>query len=205
MLHQPGSGAPAGADHLVVVTAVNDETVLFHDPDGHPFAALPIEAFLAAWRAETIGYATGSYVMRTGFRRVRPVDIRAALRQSLPAAASWLDAQTGAGPASSGLGGRAAVGRLAGQIATGLADGIRDHLVYFAVRVGARRLADASFWLAEVGDTAAAVICQRQARLVGSLQYDLVAGNTGDAVQTLHRLAPTYQDLRAALTPAAAR
>ncbi|MFC7593054.1 hypothetical protein ACFQYP_62125 [Nonomuraea antimicrobica] len=37
-------------DHYVVVLAVEDGTVVVHDPHGHPYATLPAAAFLAAWR-----------------------------------------------------------------------------------------------------------------------------------------------------------
>jgi hypothetical protein len=36
LLHQPGSGQAIGADHFVVAMAVEDATVCFHDPHGHP-------------------------------------------------------------------------------------------------------------------------------------------------------------------------
>ncbi|GAB2892390.1 hypothetical protein GCM10022245_29560 [Streptomyces mayteni] len=51
--YQPGTPTPDGGDHYVVVLAVEGDTVLLHDPEGHPFATLPTADFLAAWRAES--------------------------------------------------------------------------------------------------------------------------------------------------------
>src|SRR5579862_2544282 len=108
LLHRPDSGTAIGSDHYVVVTGVADGAVRFHDPDGHPYATLPADDFLTAWRADSIGYATEPFTARAGFERVRDVDPAAALRRALPAAARWL------------AGGAAGVGRLAELVEAGL-------------------------------------------------------------------------------------
>ncbi|MFI9532100.1 hypothetical protein ACIG56_02550 [Nocardia fusca] len=69
---------------------------------------------------------------------------------------------------------------------------VREHLVHFAIRVGARRLTDAATCLHRAGFTDAAATIDRQARLVGSLQQSAVTGDTSTAVDTLRALAPTY-------------
>lgn len=146
----------------------------------------------------------GPFTMRSGFRRVRQVDVLAALRSSLPAAQRWLaggrqdERRAGYG----GLGAGAAVERLAAHVPAGLDDRTRGHLAGFAVRVGTRRLSDASLWLAEAGAPDAAEVAGLQARLLGSVQYSLVAGETQRAATTLRHLAATYDDLRAAVAAA---
>jgi len=72
--------------------------------------------------------------------------------------------------------------------------------VWFAVRAGARRLSDAQYWLARAGLTQAAGIAGQQARLVGSLQYPLVANDQTAAAKILRVLAPTYGHLAEALS-----
>ena len=96
-------------------------------------------------------------------------------------------------------GGAAALERLAGLVETGLEPWQHDHLCYFAIRVGARRLADAAACLALIGEDKAAGIAGEQARLVGALQHPLVTGDRVTAVRLLRRLAPTYEQLRASL------
>jgi hypothetical protein len=197
--HQPGMTGPIEADHFVVVLEVDDELVRFHDPHGHPYATLPIVDFLAAWRAETIGYRTTSYTMRTEFRRDRQVTVDAALRAALPGAVAWLRGRDDLPVPPGTIGGATAAHRFADQIAGGLDAGVHGHLTYFAIRVGARRLSDAATALAGLGNGAAADIATRQARLVGSLQHDVVAGRTASAAATLRQLAPTYDELAATL------
>jgi hypothetical protein len=51
LLHHPGSGEVLDSDHFVVVTAVADGVVHFHDPHGFPFATLPVDEFTAAWES----------------------------------------------------------------------------------------------------------------------------------------------------------
>lgn len=193
LLQQPESGAAIGADHYVVVVGVDaDGTVSFHDPHGYPFATLPAEAFAAAWRTDAIGYPCTSFTMRTSFRQVRQVEVRTALRAALPAAVRWL---TRGDPAATAR-------QLAGMIESGLDGDHYAHLAHFSIRVGARRLIDAATLLAGLGLDVAAGILEGQARLVGALQYPLVAGDTGGAARLLRELAPTYRALHDELSRA---
>ncbi|WP_369228654.1 hypothetical protein AB5J52_49510 (plasmid) [Streptomyces sp. R39] len=200
LVHQPWSGGVAnGSDHWVVVLDVDSRHVLFHDPDGFPFATLPIDAFAAAWEGQLVECA-GPFTMRSAFQRMRQVDTRAALRHSLAVAQRWLSGQPNESRTRDGaLGGGAAVERLAASVQTGLDDRTRGHLAGFAIRVGARRLSDASLWLAELGATLAAEITDHQARLLGSVQYRLVVGEMPAAAAALQELAATYDTLGAAL------
>ncbi|MEW2401733.1 hypothetical protein [Streptomyces sp. NPDC046862] len=200
LLHQPWAGGTAiGGDHWVVALDVDDERVLFHDPDGFPYATLPVDAFVAAWRAEKVECA-GPFTMRSDFERVRDVDGTDALRQSLPVARRWLAEHRG-GPAlrPGALGGDDAVERLAEWVEGGVDDRTHGHLAGFAVRLGARRLSDASYWLAQVGADRAAEVAHRQARLLGGVQYGLVTGDRRAVASGLRQLVGTYGELTAAL------
>ncbi|GLW29097.1 hypothetical protein [Actinoplanes regularis] len=198
--HLPGMTGPIGSDHFVAVLAADDTQVLFHDPHGCPYATLPAHDFLAAWRADTIAfYDADPYTMRGDFQRARAVTTEAALRAALPGAVAWLRGRDDLAVPPGTISGAAAVCRLADLVAGGLDPGTRDHLTQFAIQVGARRLTDAATALAGIGHDEAAVITGRQARLVGSLQHDLVNGHTDSAARTLRQLAPTYDRLAAAL------
>ncbi|MFD0470587.1 hypothetical protein ACFQ0B_21505 [Nonomuraea thailandensis] len=191
---------PGGAgDHYVVVLAVEGDTVVLHDPHGHPFATLPAAGFLAAWRAEAVEYLDTSYVMRAGFVRVRDISVERALRDSLPAAARWLEGRDDLPVPPGTLGGEKAALRLAEQVDAGLGGAARGMLVHFGVRVGARRLADAATWLAHLGLAEPAAIAWEQARVLGGLQLPLVTGDDAAVAAGLRRLAPGYGELRSAL------
>lgn len=196
--HQPEMTGPIGADHYVVVLDVNDRRVLIHDPQGYPYAEVPIEDFLKAWCAETIDYG-GPYTMRTDFARIAEVTDADAVRASTPAAIKHLSMQTDQAMPPGSLGNGAAAERVAQLIEAGAGDGLREHLIYFAIRVGARRLSDTADCLLLAGLPEAAGIAATQARLVGSMQYPMVTGDFPSAAAALRDLAPTYDQLRAAL------
>nr|WP_245579078.1 hypothetical protein [Inquilinus limosus] len=196
--HQPEMTGPIGADHYVVVLGLEERRVLMHDPQGHPYATLPVDDFLAAWRAETVDYAT-PFTFRTGFRQLRAVAEEEAVRASLPAAIRWLSMAEGRHLPAGTLGNGAAAERLAELIEAGGDPGLREHLIQFAVRVGARRAADAATCLARIGRGEAARIMDRQARLIGALQHPLVVGDAAAVAGLLRRLGPSYAELSAAL------
>lgn len=92
-----------------------------------------------------------------------------------------------------------AVERLADDVLAGLDERAHGHLTGFAVRVRARRLGDASWWLAELGARDAAEVAGCQARLLGCVQHRLVAGDVHTAAATLRRLAATHEEMHTAL------
>jgi hypothetical protein len=198
--HQPEMTGPIGSDHFVCVLEADDELIRFHDPQGFPYATLPAPDFLAAWRADTIPYRTTPYTMRSDFRRVREVTEEAALRAALPGALAWLRGRDDLAVPPGTVGGAVAAARLADLVTGGLDGDVYGHLVYFAIKVGARRLADAATALTSLGHGQAAAVAARQARLVGSLQYDIVTGANASAAETLRQLASTYDELAAALS-----
>lgn len=196
--HQPGKDGPMAADHYIVVLAVENGRVTMHDPEGHPFASLPLDDFMAAWQAETLDHGQ-PYTMRTGFRGVREVAEEDIIRASLPEAIRLLSMQCTQHLPDGTLGNAEAAEALAAMIEGGCSDNLRGHLIHFAIRVGARRLADAATCLARIGHADAAQIASKQAQLVGSLQYPLTLGLDDEAATTLRQLGPTYDALLAAL------
>ncbi|MDO3678985.1 hypothetical protein [Paenibacillus ehimensis] len=196
--HQPGMTGPIGADHYVVVLDVNDERVLMHDPQGYPYASLPLSDFMTAWRAETLSYGK-PYTMRTGFARLAEVSEADAIRASIPAAIRWLSMEGGHNMPPGTLGNGEAAEGLATLIESGCDRELRSHLIHFAVRVGARRAADAATCLARVGYAEASRIAAEQAMLIGSIQHPLVTGDDAAAAAALRALTPMYARLLAAL------
>lgn len=195
--YQPGMTGPLGADHYLIAVGVERDHLTVHDPQGYPYARLPLPDFMCAWRADTLTYGQ-AYTTRTDFTQAARVSADAALIAALPRAVAWLAAEpTHPMPVGSLANGDAAL-TLADLLDADAKD-VREHLVHFAIRVGARRLTDAATCLHRAGFTYAAATMDVQARLVGSLQHSVVTGDTGAAVRTLRALAPTYDNLRADL------
>ena len=191
--HQPESDRASGADHFVAVLDVKGGRVHLHDPQGHPWAALPEEVFLEAWKAEQIGYGQ-PYAMRTDFRRVREVKVPDALRALLPEAAKWAAGRDLPVPPGT-LGGRAGLERLAQMVEQDFNDGLRGMFIHFSIRGGARRKTYAAAALALIGETETAKVLQTQARVLGSLQYPAVQRDTSTLAAGLRELAELYDEL----------
>ncbi|MDH6195390.1 hypothetical protein M2272_002030 [Mycobacterium frederiksbergense] len=196
--YQPGAAGPIGADHYLVVLAADEHGVEVHDPQGYPYATLPLDAFVVAWRAASISYGE-PFSMRTNFQQVCSVDEEEIISAGISTALRWLGDRGQPDISQGGRRNAAAAEYLARSIETGCSDDLRDHLIHFALRVGARRAADASAILSRAGFLEAAHIMREQARAIGSLQYLLMAGQWRDAAARLRELAPTYTRLHAAL------
>lgn len=190
--HLPGTTQPVGADHYLVVLAVDEDGVVAHDPEGYPFSHIPLSDFLEAW--EGIGLDYGHpYSLRTGFtRRARPSETET-LSAAIRASVRWLGA---APPAGEGLANGEAALALASLVEAGPDAAMREHLIQFAIRLGARRLADAATCLVRIGLHDAADVAWEQARLVGGLQHAVVTGRFDVAGRSLRTLAPMYEELR---------
>ena len=199
--HHPemSGGHPIGSDHFVTAIDADEDLVRFHDPHGVPYATLATGQFLAAWRAETIDYPHAPYTMRHNFRRSREITVEEAMRSAIPRWRAWLRGRDDLEMPPGSLAGAEGVHQLASMVGDDLPADLHNHLVFFAIRVGARRLSDASDALARLGCDQAAVVAARQARLVGSLQHDVVMKRWDEAVRTLRDLAPTYDELIDAL------
>ncbi|MEV0460462.1 hypothetical protein [Catellatospora methionotrophica] len=196
--HQPEMNGPIGADHFVVALDVDDERVLIHDPHGFPYAQVPVGDFMTAWQAETVSYGD-PYTMRTDFEKVADVADADAIRSIIPAAIGWLTPRADIAMPPGSLANGAAAERVAELVEAGAGDGLREHLMYFAIRVGARRLADTADCLLLAGYDKAAGIAAEQARIVGSLQHPIVTKDFPTAAAALRQLAPTYDELREAM------
>ncbi|MFI6499185.1 hypothetical protein [Nonomuraea typhae] len=185
-----------GGDHYVVVLGVRDGVVLIHDPEGFPYATLPVADFLKAWQAEAVDYEQEGFVLRTNFTKFRDVTYRNALEDSLPGAARWLAGRDDLPVPPGTLGGAEAVNALADQVERGLDQDVRGLLTRFAIRLGARRLSDAATCLDLLGRGSAAAVAREQARLLGAFQHPLNIGDNPAAARALRRLAPAYERLR---------
>lgn len=199
LAHQPGSDRASGADHFVVALAVDNGSIRFHDPQGHPNAVLPTEVFLAAWRAEQIGYlAQDAFVMRTCFKRVRCTSTQEALNASLDLARSWA-LNRGELPVPPGtLGGRAAYEQFAQQLLTA-SPAITNLLPHFSIPVGARRRSDAAMCFEAIGASGLAECFAAQTVILGSLQYPAVLGDNDTLARGCRRLGELHDDLITAL------
>ena len=157
-----------GADHFLVVLTVEHDHVLVHDPKGFPYATLPLEDLLKAWRAERIDYIDEAYTLRADFQRVETVRRQEMIMRTLPFILSNLQRDP-PGPEVSG--GVHALRMLAQTLRTQMPDHLPAHLLSFAFPLAVRRKLDAQAFLVEGKMPEAAALIEQQARLIGQAQY----------------------------------
>jgi hypothetical protein len=138
--------------------------------------------------------------MRTDFQKVSDVADADAIRSMIPVAIKWLSMTVDVTMPPGSLGNGEATRRAAELVEAGAGDGLREDLIYFAVRAGSGMLSDTADCLLLAGYADAAEIAAAQARLVGSMQYPMVTGDFPAAAAALRALAPTYDQLRDALS-----
>lgn len=193
--HQPGSGRAIGADHFVIVLEATEEYVRMHDPQGYPFAVMPTQAFMSAWCADQVNYAEAPFEMRHGFSRTQEIQAADALDASIPAAKGWSIGRDDLPVPPGTIGGAEGIEALAQKFDDDPGPMIPAVMANFGIRLGSRRLHDASVCLRHIGREDAALILEMQSASLGALQYPVVVGNHATVAEGLRRLAPMYRQM----------
>jgi hypothetical protein len=175
--------SPLG-DHFVVAIGMEDDTVLVHDPAGYPCAVISWDQFCFAWRADGIAYRRGPYTLRHDFRRVRAVSRETMVRRTIPLARQNVMHRSDEGV----LRGAEALRCFAHDLRGEVPERVRNHLVWFALPLGARRCLDGAGFLGEAGLPALAENYQRQAHMFGRMQTDAVARRWDAVAAAMMRL-----------------
>jgi hypothetical protein len=199
LTHNPRYAGAIGADHFVLVLKVADtpdQHVQFHDPGGFPFATLPLEQFLLAWRAERVGYPDAPYVLRSAFVCVEPRTRAEAIERALPGIRRSLTADPG-GPER--YGGLQALELTVDLLRQSVPPRLAGHLTSFALPLAARRRSDAAAFLHEAGHLRASAIVAQQAELFGAAQYPAAQGRWGEAGVALREIITLERDLIASV------
>lgn len=192
LAYNPSARFAAGADHFLVVLEVEADHVRVHDPKGFPYATLPFEPLLNAWRAEHIGYVDASYIMRSDFRPVETVSRQQMIARTLP----LIRANVQWDPNSSEVaGGVRALGILVQTLRDKVPDHLSGHLLYFALPLAVRRNLDARAFLLEGGRPEAAHLLDQQARLLGQAQYPAAQRDWSTVASLIEQVADVEQRL----------
>lgn len=196
--HQPGSDRPTGADHFVAVLHLDDERVIMHDPQGHPYAALPVSTFMAAWGAETIGYAEGRYPLRTGF--TTPVGTPEQwATASLQYALAWATGEHAIPVFPPGN--VAGLSQLCTELTSGsLEEPTPSVLADFALRLGSRRRDDTAEALHAYPDLARPL--RHQASVIGGAQLDVILADWPSLVTRIRQISTLHEEITTAIRAA---
>jgi hypothetical protein len=168
LTYNPNHPFLGGADHFLVVLAVEPDCVVVHDPKGFPCATLPFDDLLKAWRAERIPYVDETYILRADFRPVETVSRQEMIARTLPFIRQNVQSYPD-GPEV--YGGVHALSMLIQTLRGKVPEHLAEHLLYFALPLAIRRKLDAQAFLREGNRPEAANLLEQQARLLGQAQY----------------------------------
>ncbi len=184
--YRPDCAHQPDADHHIAVLALEDGHALVHDPDGYPYAVLPLADLLTSWRADSIDWKRGAYRMRYAFRQQHPRSREDMIRRTLPLIRENLLADPG-GPVE--YGGVCALRMLADDVRGEVAPRLHGSLVYFLLPLAARRFLDGALFFAEARLPEAAAILDRQARLCGEAQTLTLQKRYGEVARRIDEVA----------------
>ena len=147
--YHPNACGATGVDHFVLAIAIDDGTIVVHDPAGYPATPIEVDALCRAWRADRIGYRRGAYR-----RWHSPVRVESPTPRQIADAAirsfqlAYRDARAMSVPRVTV--GPEAIKQLLASIRNEelREDGLR-HLQEFALALGVRRALDYSWYLRE--------------------------------------------------------
>jgi hypothetical protein len=179
-----------------VALDVDENHVVVHDPYGFPFAKLPINNLLQAWRANRIDYASGAFIMRFRFRRVEQLSWTQVTARSVAELRAIVSVPSSS---LSEYGGPPALLRVADLLRTNNPPSTLCELPYFVLPLGARRCLDGAQFLASAGLEQAAAVMTRKAVLYGHAQYDAVHKNWAAVANVFSELAAAEREFTATL------
>lgn len=200
LTYNPNYAYLDGSDHYVTLLGAHNDSVQVHDPAGYPYARLPFAKMMEAWSAVGVDYGPSvrplAYVARTNFFADDPPPFDQVLQRGLTHMRELLSREID-GPNS--FSGPAAIRALAEDIAAGHGPKMRDHLVWFALPLGARRSSDAADFMRLCGEGRAEDLMYQRAYQYGVLQHPVVHGDWPTVLEALRDLAKIETAVIAAL------
>jgi len=197
--HNPLHKRMGGADHFVLAYAMDERGVSIHDPEGFPSVHLPFPRLEQAWRAEKIPYHRGYYRYWTRPNRSRRPAADALYTSLLQAFREvYSEAEKIASAEILSIDGEAIL-TLARHVKNDkLSPAERGFMVFFSLKLGARRALDFASFL-EQRDPELAELKRIQSRLFGQCQSHAVQRDWNRLAESLTELADTEKKFRDAI------
>lgn len=199
LMYNPRYQYLGGVDHFVLVYDIDDKAIYLHDPAGFPCAFLVHRELELAWKSKRIFYGRENYRYWTVPRRIKNPSKKDIYIQAIEYFKSIYRKSEEKSALNNLIVGKEAIltsaQRFQNQKAT--REEI-DHLIYFALPLGARRALDfASFF--DFRDANLASLKRRQAKLFGRCHTLAVAKEWTLLAESLKELAEIEEDFKSKL------
>lgn len=200
LTYNPNYRYVGGSDHYVLALDINVQEIMLHDPAGYPYVWLPLEQLDLAWKAERIKCSQGSYRYWLSPERIESPSVELVYERSLRLFQSRYKQQAIYGTDSNYVVGTNAILAKAEHIRSGnLVHGEIEHLIHFALPLGAKRAMDFSRFFAG-SHTQLAHLKELQARLFGKCQSAAMLQEWCVLADTLEQLSEVEGEFEAAVT-----
>ncbi len=197
--HNPLHNRMKGADHFVLAIKMDEDEVLIHDPEGFPSVHLPIRHLEPAWRADNIPYRRDYYRYWTRPKRRQhptPDQLYKSTLESFKAIYSEGEKIAQSSHIKIDDDAILTVSKHVREEKISPAE--RGFMVYFSLKLGARRASDFAAFFAK-RDPHLAELKWKQAELFGRSQSTAVERKWAKTADHLEQLAGAEKEFRKAL------
>lgn len=196
LVYNPRYQYLGGSDHFVLVYDIDDKAIYLHDPTGFPCVFLSHQKLKLAWRSNKIFYGHDNYRYWTAPRRIKTPSKKEIYTQAIKDFKSIYRACEEKSSLNNWTTGKEAILASASRSQSGRVTRQEiDHLVYFALPLGAKRALDfASFF--DFRDADLASLKRKQAELFGKSHAFAVAKDWQSLAKTLQELADIEDSFR---------
>lgn len=178
-----------GVDHYVLAYEMTGDKIYLHDPAGFAHVFIDREQLTQAWKAEAVGYRCGYYRYWAAPRRSARLSAEKTYDHAIGVFQRLYKQAEQRAATGNRLIGRDALLALADIVERGfLGDSQRDHLIYFALPLGAKRALDYAVVFAGHHDLLRQ-LKQDQAEEFGRCLASVVVSNWNDAGRSLRNVA----------------
>lgn len=186
-----------GSDHFILVHGLNEHEVFLHDPEGYPYASLPVEDLDLAWRAESIPYRRGYYRYWTSPVRVEQPTEEQLYERALQMFCSIYRRSEELATRENWVVGCEAILTGARKLRRNepLSEEEKCHMTHFALRLGARRALDYSAFFGKRQESLSFLKLE-QARLFGKSHTLAVTEDWPRVADTLELIADIEDKFR---------
>jgi hypothetical protein len=200
LTHNPLHMRMSGADHYVLAIAMDESGVKMHDPEGFPGVHLSFRQLELAWRAEKIGYRRGYYRYWSKPRRSQHPGMDQLYQSTLQSFRQIYGEAEKLALRNKNLKiDREAILTVARHVKVDkITPAERGFMVYFSLKLGARRALDFARFFSERNPDLA-LLKRKQAELFGRCQSEAVERRWSQVGESLTELADIEHQFRGAL------
>jgi hypothetical protein len=187
--YNPMRSRHPGVDHYVLAYGMADDRIYLHDPAGFAHVFIEKHQLAQALKADAVPYRRGYYRLWTAPRRSAVLTLEDTYDRAIAVFQRLYKRAEQRAAIAGGLIGRDALLALADIVERGsLSAAQREHLIYFALPLGAKRALDYAAFFAGHHDLLQQ-LKQEQAKEFGTCLTSVVASNWNDAGLSLRKLA----------------